>query len=273
MIEKIHVSEYGQLNKYISQIFDEIKSGVPLIEKRFEDFVDYLPEIGIGPIGQLSPKNISAISIFFDRYHLTSEPRVHMGYIPRRYESRIVIFNIANEIDYSTKTLKFATLAVRLMVLMARADGTVVEKEESEILELVDDLEFLSADEKTVIKARAICQLSDKPSIKVDFYDYSINKIVELDSKSQDFVIELIKNIAVCDGYIDREETNLLRDIYKSLELPTDNVKKELTLLAKSNRIELREFMNIEMDRIINQDVDLDDMDFDVDQILFELDD
>ena len=102
-------------------------------------------------------------------------------------------------------------------------------------------------------------------------YD-SIRKIVELDSKSQDLVIELIKDIAICDGYIDRSETKLLRDVYKALELPTDNVKRELTLLAKKKRIKIREFMNAEIDRIINEDVDLDDMNFDVDQILSDLD-
>ena len=270
--EDIYTGDYIELEKYFENIVAEVKSsGLPVV-KRFEDFVEYLPEIGIGPVGRISSRNIAAISIMLEKFQLNSEPRVHMGYIPRRYESTIVIFEKDNDVDYSSKQFKFAMLVARIMVLMAKADGEVVVEEKLEIESLIDDLQFISRSEKTTLKARAICLINDVPILGVNFYEYSINKIIELDAMSQDLVIELIKDIAVCDGYIDKSETKLLRDIYKAIELPTDNIKTELEYLAKNKRIRLRDYRNEEINRILDEDINILDMDFDVEDMLDELD-
>ena len=175
--DEIILERYSEAKVYLEQLSREINDEAPLLLIRFEDLVQYLPDIGEGPVGKISPKNIRAISILLEELGLHSEPRIHMGYVPRRYESSLVLFYLDHDIDFSSKEFKFAALILRVMVMMAQIDREILSEEEQEIKSLILNLSFLTTNEKRVLLAKSTCLFNDSLNGRLTFYDYTIQKI------------------------------------------------------------------------------------------------
>ena len=193
-----------------------------------------------------------------------------MGYVPRRYESSLVLFYLDHDIDFSSKEFKFAALILRVMVMMAQIDREILSEEEQEIKSLILNLSFLTTNEKRVLLAKSTCLFNDSLNGRLTFYDYTIQKICELDTKSQDLVIDLIKLVAVSDGYIDASEKKLLRDIYNALELPTENITKELEYTAKDKGFELRDYKHKQLTFLMEDETRISDYEFDSEDLFSE---
>ncbi len=237
------------------------------------DFIEFIPDSCENPIGFVSSDCIKKISASLSKNNLVSEPRIHLGYLPRRLDSVIVLYRDHEGLDFSSNHFKYGSLVARVLVLMAQSDGNIGEVEKNEIILLIKGLNFLNSSEKNALVAKVICLTEEMPSLKMNYYDYAIDKILGLSTKSQQLIIDLVKSVIVCDGYIDNSEVKFLRDIYVSLDMPTNRLKSDLTSYAKLKKVDLRDYKDTEIDILFEDDVDLSDLDVDIEDILHDIDD
>lgn len=263
--------ENDGLFNYVMRLSGTAKSGV-LINKKLYDFFEYLPDIYDDSGQFVCKEGIRAISELLDKFNLLSVPRMHLGYVSRRLDSTIIIFSKNDDVNYSSNYFKYGSLVVRVLVILAKSDGNVDSVEKEKISSLIQGFSFVNGTEINALKAKAICLIEEISLFKTDYYEYYINKIVDLGVKSQQVIIDLIKDVIVCDGYIDNSEIKFLRELYNALDIPTDNLRNDLTHYANTKKIKLRKFKREEIDRIYAENIDFDEMELDVESILLNLD-
>jgi tellurite resistance protein len=130
--------------------------------------------------------------------------------------------------EKSDKKEAKAMLTVKLAAIMAKVDGKVEDDEIVALQNTVNTLSYLKESKKYSVFVRGLFFMQQK-FIREDL----LLEFSKLDEKMQSLVINIMKSIAVADGYIDKSERTFLAELYRASGKSSKTVAKDLTAHAR----------------------------------------
>lgn len=146
----------------------------------------------------------------------------------------LIIFNKGVPLQKTKSDIKYALLVGKIAAVMAKVDGEIVQEEVRQIRTDIYKLSFLSESEKYRVFIRTVYALQQKSSKEKLMEDFSI-----LPAKAKLQALNIAKDIAIADHYINRNERLFLYELYRLSNLPTNTVDKDLKAHAKNKNVAL----------------------------------
>ena len=132
---------------------------------------------------------------------------------------------------------------------MTLVDRNVEESEIHAIKAIIWDMHFLSSCEKKALyaKAKYIIDAGNELGTQGARHkklllnrDAIIERISELSSSASTVILSVAKEIAIADNKLEQSETNLLKELYRALEMNVRSVTKDLQEYAKNKNVVLK---------------------------------
>lgn len=265
-------------NKGIDGYLEMIQSKIEkedVIELSFEDFTDYIPYYD-GEF-EVNKESISYLAKKLTEHYLDSEPRIRKGFVKRAIDTPILLYKGDGSLNCKSSIYRNGLLMVRIAVIMAKVDGQTADEEIKAIKKLIWDMGVLSLMEKRALYAKAIYLLSSGQKYDEHARDYVraaldretlIEKIPELSSGVANRILEISKEVAVADGFLERSELRFLQDIYSALGLSPRSAKPDLEKYAAEKYMDIKSRDT----RDIIPEKDLDEMDDILGDLLLDFD-
>lgn len=233
------------LNDYLEGVFGELDSK-PIVEKIFSELALKLPTYTSD--GVLHHDDIEYLANAIDNMGLRTEPKLSHGYIERGIDAPIIFYLNKGDVNFDSMFYKYARLVVQVAVIMARADREVDSEEILSIETLIFKQKGVTNQEKMFLLAKAKYLLSIDGAYDEQYRDYvkialskqsTIKKIEELSDNAKLSLLEVAKEVAVADGYLDIKELKFIQEIYRLLGVHARKAKKDIEEFAKSRYITL----------------------------------
>lgn len=185
-----------------------------------------------------TPDGINEFKELLSNSGLECFPKIVNGTVANLEKSLIaiplVIFTKGTQLQKHKSDIKYALLVGKIAAVMAKVDGEIVQKEIRQIRTDIYKLSFLSESEKYRVFIRTVYALQQKSSKEELMEDFSI-----LTAKAKQQALNIAKDIAIADHYINRNERLFLHELYRLSGLPTNTVDRDLKAHAKNKNVEL----------------------------------
>tara|TARA_R110002094_G_scaffold42357_8_gene54658 strand:+ start:988 stop:1794 length:807 start_codon:yes stop_codon:yes gene_type:complete len=198
----------------------------------FGDFVELLPSYEGGV--RLCKEGQEELAAFFETHLLASIPQVHRGTVVRTLSSPIVVFQDSGLIDKSSESFRYASMVTKAAAVMAKSDSVVSEEESSRVLERVEGLPYLTADQKLYLKALSLYLLSSETR-----RDLLVKKVSDASPALRNTIVEVAMDIAIADGVLEEAEVGFLQDLYRAFDMDVRSARKDLEKYAREHYIVL----------------------------------
>ena len=146
----------------------------------------------------------------------------------------LVIFNKGIQLQKDKSDIKYALLVGKIAAVMAKVDGEIVQEEVRQIRTDIYTLSCLSESEKYRVFIRTVYALQQNHSKEELMEEFSI-----LPTKAKIQALNIAKDIAIADHYINRNERSFLYELYRLSDLPTNTVDRDLKAHAKIKNVAL----------------------------------
>ncbi len=146
----------------------------------------------------------------------------------------IVFGKCSVNLSKESNSVKKGLLTAKVAALMAKVDGVIEQDEIDALQRIIYSLPYLTDSEKYSIFLRGLVFLNQNSPL-----DTIIEKFDTLDNKAKEFVIKIVKDIAVADGRIEKAERLFLASLYRVSGLPTNRVAKDLKAHALQSGVDL----------------------------------
>jgi tellurite resistance protein len=223
-----------KLADFLTEVLTELESNAT-VEKIFDDLVN--PNLLQTDNGVISKESVLVLSDTLNEYGLRSEPQLNLGYVKHNIYAPLIFYKNEGDINLSSVFYKFARLATRIAVIMILADGKVHKQELQAIEKLIWSMSGITNRDKVYLLAKArylliIDQASDESYL--DYVKISLSRdsvmvrMADLSDGGKQHLLSCAKDIAISDGFLHNSELSFFKEIYRVLELPIRNVKKDL---------------------------------------------
>ncbi len=146
----------------------------------------------------------------------------------------LVIFNKGIQLQKDKSDIKYALLVGKIAAVMAKVDGEIVQEEIRQIRADIYTLSFLSESEKYRVFIRTVYALQQNYSKEELMEEFAI-----LPAKAKAQALNVAKDVAIADHYINRNERLFLYELYRLSDLPTNTVDRDLKAHAKNKNVAL----------------------------------
>tara|TARA_R110000765_G_scaffold323962_3_gene415597 strand:- start:1443 stop:2189 length:747 start_codon:yes stop_codon:yes gene_type:complete len=146
----------------------------------------------------------------------------------------LVIFKKSTPLNRQNNNIKYALLIGKIAAAMAKVDGSIDQEEIRQIRKDIYKLSFLSESEKYRVFIRSIYALQQNSSKET-----IINSFALLSDKAKKQALNIAKDIAIADHYINRHERLFLYEFYRLCDLPTNTVDHDLKEHARTSNVAL----------------------------------
>lgn len=170
----------------------------------------------------------------------------------------VVIFHKQPYVNKKSSNMRYALLIAKVSAMMAKIDGSIKCEELQQVQNSIRGLTFLTSSERDFVLMRALYWLFSRHSI-----EDLIEEIESLNSVAKLQIVTIAKDIAISDAEIAKNEVHVLRELYRSAEIPTKKVVRDLKALAKHKNIAIAGAKS----KLTNNDV----IEFEVDDSLDKL--
>lgn len=265
----------SNLSIYLNQIQEKLEVD-ELVKLSFGDLATHIPIYNGEYV--LDKESIAYLSSHFEKHFLDSEPRIRKGYIKHEIGSPIFLYKCDGSFEHDSNSYRHAFLMVRVAVIMSIIDGVIDNQELLQIRRMIWAMDYLPVTAKISLYAKAnyfMTETSDLDSQEREYKRMVVNrsKIVEripdLSEATAKSLLKVAKDIAVADGFLDREELTFLQDIYRALGLSARGTKSDLIKHATNKHITIED---LSTNKFIPE-VELDDFDNVLGDLLFDYDD
>lgn len=200
-------------------------------------FIGSCDEINEATLIDLETKNgLKEFSELLSNSGLECFPKIVNGTVANVERSlmaiSLVIFTKGTPLQKNKENIKYALLVGRIAAAMAKVDGEIAKEEVNQIRADINKLSFLSESEKYRVFIRTVYALRQNYSREKVLSSFS-----KLSVKAKLQSLEIAKDIAIADHYIDRHERLFLYDLYRLCDIPPKTVDKDLKLHAKSKNV------------------------------------
>ncbi len=233
------------LEEYLQAVVTELSNSMVVV-KKFDEIAIKLPSYMSD--GVLHRKDIEELVKSIEFAGLSTEPKLSSGFIERGVDTPLILYLNEGVIDLTSSFYKHARLVVQVAVIMARADRDVDDEEIKSIEGLILKQKGINKHEQAALLAKAKYFLAVEGAYDEKYRDYvklalskesSINKMSNLSSSAKHSLLEVAKEVAIADGYLDRKELVFIQEIYRVLELPVRKAKKDIEDYAKARYVNL----------------------------------
>lgn len=194
-----------------------------------------------------APSGITEFKSLLNNAGLDCFPKIVNGSVANIEKSLVsiplVIFRKSSPLDRNKNNIKYALLVGRIGAAMAKVDGKVDQAEINQIRSDIYNLSFLTESEKYRVFIRSIFALHQNTS-----KEYIINSFSQLSMKAKLQALNIAKDIAIADRFINRNERLFLYEFYRLCDIPTSTVSRDLKVHAKRKNIELIKNSNVKVD-------------------------
>ncbi|CAH7485143.1 conserved hypothetical protein [Vibrio chagasii] len=125
-------------------------------------------------------------------------------------------------------------VTAHIAVAMAKADGVIEDEEVASLQAVIEAQSYLSHSEQYAIFIAGL-QLMQRKVMRETILD----KYSNLDDSLKKVVLTIAKDVAVADGRVAKQERNVLAELYRISDIPTNTVSKDLLEHAKMTGVEL----------------------------------
>ena len=263
------------LSAYLNQVGEQLKTD-DLVKLSFEDLAAHIPYYN-GEY-ELDKESISYLSSHFEKHFLDSEPRIRKGYVKHLIDSPIFIYKCDGSFDHHSNSYRHGFLMVRVAVVMSIIDGIIDSQELTQIRRMIWNMEFLSLTAKISLFAKANYFMAEGGELDAQEKDYKrmaisrsklIERIPSLSEPTAKAFLKVAKDVAIADGFLDREELTFLQDIYRALGLSARGTKSDLKKYAETKHIDIEDLSS---NKLIPE-AELDEFDNVLGDLLFDYDD
>ena len=231
--------------KVVLKLFSDLSSKIPIYTGR--DF--------------LQKEELCFLAEKIEAANLCTMPKISQGNIERGIDSPLLFYPNLGEVNFDSQFYKYARLVVQISVVMARADNQVDISEAEEVERLIWRQKGIGEKERLFLLAKAKYFLAIEGAYDERYRDYvkialsqktTIKKMEELSDSAKRSLLEVAKEIAVADGYLDQKELNFIKDIYRIMGLSVRSAKKDVEDYAKARYINLDTASNKTIDLFEN---------------------
>lgn len=144
----------------------------------------------------------------------------------------LVIFKKSKPLDRQDNNVKYALLVGKIAAAMAKVDGEIDHEEIQQLRRNIYKLSFLSESEKYRVFIRSVYALQQKSSKEEIMKSFSL-----LPTKAKIQALNIAKDIAIADHYINRNEKLFLHEFYRLSDMPTNTIDRDLKAHAKYQNV------------------------------------
>lgn len=155
------------------------------------------------------------------------------------YGYDVVFSNPLVTLDKGREDIQSAMLLAKVTALIARMDGDVDRREIDNIKSSIDSLTGIADDEKYSIFIRTLSFLSARL-----YKDDLFQEFAALPDEQKSAFRHVALEVVIADQYIDKNEYFFLRELYRLSDIPPQQVREDIALMAKENNTTIYRLKN-----------------------------